>query len=148
MEKEVEITVVDKNGSVLHPCTQKRADKLIKRECAMWVDRQTIQLLVNNEDRKKMRREVVTEAKRICYICGYIIPPKENPTLDHLIPRSKGGKDTKENLRCSCKRCNDDRGDLTLSQYVRHIKLCHDEYTHIGHDRLRFLEQLAIFIDN
>ena len=35
----------------------------------------------------------------------------EELTLDHLIPKSKGGSNNRENLRLSCVHCNRSRGD-------------------------------------
>ena len=35
----------------------------------------------------------------------------ENLTLDHLIPRSKGGSDSLENLWLTCSPCNHSRGN-------------------------------------
>jgi 5-methylcytosine-specific restriction endonuclease McrA len=34
-------------------------------------------------------------------------------TIDHIHPKSRGGKDTWENLTCSCMRCNTKKGDRT-----------------------------------
>ena len=36
-------------------------------------------------------------------------------TVDHVIPKNKGGQDTWENLVCACDRCNNKKGDRTLS---------------------------------
>lgn len=36
-------------------------------------------------------------------------------TIDHIIPRSKGGKSTDENLQILCKRCNSVKGNLVIS---------------------------------
>ena len=35
----------------------------------------------------------------------------EVPTADHIIPRSRGGRTTLENLLASCGNCNSARGD-------------------------------------
>ncbi len=44
-----------------------------------------------------------------CQYCG----TKHDLTLDHLIPRSKGGKTTWKNLVTACKQCNAKKGDLS-----------------------------------
>jgi 5-methylcytosine-specific restriction endonuclease McrA len=36
-----------------------------------------------------------------CMLCG-----KPATTVDHILPRSKGGGDEPENLRAACGRCN------------------------------------------
>ena len=53
-----------------------------------------------------------------CYLCGTSTPKarrgtyKENaPELDHIIPLSKGGTHTKDNLACCCRACNHKKSD-------------------------------------
>lgn len=50
--------------------------------------------------------------KRDGHKCQYCDTTKDL-TLDHLIPRSKGGKSTWKNLVTACKRCNSRKGDRT-----------------------------------
>ncbi len=42
--------------------------------------------------------------------------------LDHLTPRSKGGKDTPRNLVLACARCNSARKDLRLNAWAAKAK--------------------------
>jgi len=42
-------------------------------------------------------------------------------TLDHVIPQSKGGSDTWNNLVTACKTCNSEKADLTLEEYGKEI---------------------------
>lgn len=44
-----------------------------------------------------------------CQYCG----TEEDLTLDHVIPRSKGGKSSWDNLVTACKGCNAKKGDFT-----------------------------------
>jgi len=37
-------------------------------------------------------------------------------TIDHIIPRSKGGKDTWTNTACACANCNHRKGDRLAHQ--------------------------------
>lgn len=48
--------------------------------------------------------------KRDAYSCQYCGVNKDL-TLDHLIPKSKGGKSTWTNLVTACKKCNARKGD-------------------------------------
>jgi 5-methylcytosine-specific restriction endonuclease McrA len=45
-----------------------------------------------------------------CVYCG----SKENLTIDHVIPKSKGGKNTWDNLVTSCFPCNHRKGSKSL----------------------------------
>lgn len=47
-----------------------------------------------------------------CQYCG----THKDLTLDHLIPRSKGGKSTWNNLLTACRRCNARKGDYHIEQ--------------------------------
>jgi hypothetical protein len=51
------------------------------------------------------RKEVFERDHWACRYCGERLTP-ENSTLDHYIPQSKGGNDSKENLRAACLMCN------------------------------------------
>jgi 5-methylcytosine-specific restriction endonuclease McrA len=44
-----------------------------------------------------------------CQYCG----SRHHLTLDHVIPKSRGGKDSWENLTTACQGCNTKKGDLT-----------------------------------
>lgn len=54
---------------------------------------------------------------RRCHICGLSEPPAT--TADHIIPRSKGGPDTVDNMRPAHKSCNSSRGARDLSEMIR-----------------------------
>ena len=48
----------------------------------------------------------------VCMYCG----SDENLTVDHVIPKSKGGKSTWENCVAACQKCNNKKGDKTPSE--------------------------------
>ncbi len=58
------------------------------------------------------RREVLRRDKHSCQYCG----STKQLTLDHVIPRSKGGKHTWDNVVTACERCNSRKGDHTPQQ--------------------------------
>ena len=53
--------------------------------------------------------------KRDGYECGYC-GSKRNLTIDHIIPRSKGGTNTWKNMVTCCNRCNNEKDNKTLEQ--------------------------------
>lgn len=53
-----------------------------------------------------VRYRVFQRDGHACLICG----TTERLTLDHIVPFSKGGPDTEDNLRTLCLRCNIRRG--------------------------------------
>ena len=56
------------------------------------------------------RRNVLERDRHACQYCSY---RGEDLTLDHVIPRSRGGGDTWENLVAACVRCNVKKGNRT-----------------------------------
>ncbi len=50
-----------------------------------------------------------------CQYCSVILSSKE-ATLDHVVPRSQGGKTTWENVVCSCGPCNRRKGGQTPAE--------------------------------
>jgi 5-methylcytosine-specific restriction endonuclease McrA len=58
------------------------------------------------------RREVLRRDHHSCQYCG----STKRLTLDHVIPRSKGGMHTWNNVVIACERCNSQKGDRTPSQ--------------------------------
>jgi len=54
-----------------------------------------------------------------CQYCG----SKRHLTIDHVMPRSKGGKTSWTNLVTACNRCNVSKGDKTPEQAGMHLKM-------------------------
>jgi 5-methylcytosine-specific restriction endonuclease McrA len=57
------------------------------------------------------RRGVLRRDSNRCAYCS-----KSATTIDHVQPKSRGGKDTWENLVACCLRCNNKKGDRTLAE--------------------------------
>ncbi len=58
------------------------------------------------------RRNVFLRDAHTCQYCG-ITPPSRDLNLDHILPRSRGGPTTWENLVCCCRECNLHKGGRT-----------------------------------
>ena len=54
--------------------------------------------------------------KKRCFYCNGKLN-SQNRTLDHRIPRHLGGITLPINLEVCCKKCNEEKGALTVSQY-------------------------------
>jgi len=59
------------------------------------------------------KKNVMIRDGMACVYCG-----AENIrlTIDHILPKSKGGKSTFENTAAACKPCNHKKGNLTCGQ--------------------------------
>jgi 5-methylcytosine-specific restriction endonuclease McrA len=58
------------------------------------------------------RRNIFARDKNVCQYCGKKFP-RFDLTIDHVIPRSRGGTDTWENLVLACSGCNLRKRDRT-----------------------------------
>jgi 5-methylcytosine-specific restriction endonuclease McrA len=56
------------------------------------------------------RRNILHRDSHTCQYCGY---SGDDLTLDHIIPKSRGGLDTWDNIITACTRCNVKKGSRT-----------------------------------
>jgi 5-methylcytosine-specific restriction endonuclease McrA len=75
-------------------------------------------------DNKIIAYQIYDRDGWVCYYCGVATPIRLigsnhgcEPTLDHLIPVSKGGSHTADNLRLACRDCNTLKGSMTDQQF-------------------------------
>ncbi|MBN2057606.1 MAG: HNH endonuclease [Candidatus Saganbacteria bacterium] len=59
------------------------------------------------------RKNLYLRDNHACQYCGRTTGQM---TIDHVIPRSRGGKDTWDNLVVCCARCNNRKGDRNLEE--------------------------------
>lgn len=78
-------------------------------------------------------REVLSRDGTWCVWCGRVMWPRDL-TVEHLLPRARGGRGVPENLAVACRRCNRRRGAKPAATYVRE-RLQAGEHPEIG--RLR-----------
>ncbi len=69
---------------------------------------------------KLTRRNIYARDRNRCQYCGKKYRTSEL-SLDHIVPRSMGGKTTWENLVCACTECNVQKGGRTPQE--AHMKL-------------------------
>ena len=66
--------------------------------------------------RRPMRERLSSEQNHRCAYCGVRCEdegrPDDRPTIEHVVPRSRGGPDAYENLVMACRLCNDTRGTM------------------------------------
>ncbi len=70
--------------------------------------------------RKITRRAVFARDRWTCQYCGH---ERGNLTVDHVIPRSKGGASSWDNIVASCAPCNRRKGDRLPHQVNMHPRV-------------------------
>jgi 5-methylcytosine-specific restriction endonuclease McrA len=70
-----------------------------------------------------MRVRVIERDKATCYMCHRKLPFEEI-TLEHIIPRSRGGKTVESNLKVACEPCNNRKGNRLISEcpWLSHLQ--------------------------
>lgn len=61
------------------------------------------------------KNSIYKRDRNICCYCGIYC---NDPTIDHVIPRSAGGKDTYKNLVTACRNCNKEKGNMCLDDFL------------------------------
>lgn len=56
----------------------------------------------------------------VCVWCGRA-PWRSDLTAEHIVPRSRGGRTSPENLTIACRSCNKRRGTKPVVAYVRSL---------------------------
>lgn len=71
-------------------------------------------------DVKLNRRNLFARDHSTCQYCGKRYPTSEL-SVDHVVPRSQGGRTSWENVVCACVRCNVRKGGRTPEQAHIHL---------------------------
>ncbi len=66
--------------------------------------------------RHNMRRRLFDRDGSACCHCGRPLD-WESATFEHVVPKSRGGAFSLENLRLSCFDCNNERGDADFATF-------------------------------
>ena len=77
---------------------------------------------------KKLRDFVFSRSNGKCSYCG-----KQAQEIDHIVPRSKGGTNSVNNLTATCRACNEKKSNLSLKAFG---KLMNKDYSHLEPKKL------------
>ena len=66
--------------------------------------------------RRKFRQSIFESWKWKCAYCDKELDTK-SATIDHIVPKYKGGHNVKSNMVCSCSKCNRSKGSVLLEDW-------------------------------
>ncbi len=127
------VLVLNQNYEPLNVCNEKRAIVLVNRGKAEVLEhgngflrspsqvmrRPSVIRLVQMVKRPRLkprltRKEIFLRDNFTCQYCG--VRNRDLLTIDHVVPRHRGGKHSWENLVCACRACNHRKGGKTLDE--------------------------------
>ena len=66
--------------------------------------------------RRKFRQSIFESWEWKCAYCDKELDTK-SATIDHIVPKYKGGHNVKSNMICSCSKCNRSKGSVLLEDW-------------------------------
>lgn len=66
--------------------------------------------------RRQFRQHIFEEWGWKCAYCDRQLT-EDTATIDHVLPKHKGGQNVKHNMVCSCSRCNKNKGSTLLQSW-------------------------------
>jgi 5-methylcytosine-specific restriction endonuclease McrA len=115
----VTVLVLNASYEPLNITDWKRAVVLLLKEKAQLLSARVIRLVnyiripfSKIMSQKPTRSMIYERDEHTCQYCG----AKKNLSIDHVIPRCRGGEDTWENLVVACSSCNVKKGSTPLEQ--------------------------------
>ena len=66
--------------------------------------------------RRKFRQSIFESWEWKCAYCDKELDTK-SATIDHIVPKYKGGHNVKSNMICSCSKCNRSKGSVILEDW-------------------------------
>lgn len=126
------VLVLNQNYEPLNVCDIRRAFRLLGADKAELLENnhqvihtpsssvsapsviRLIYLVKRPRPRVKLsRREVFTRDRNTCQYCGTV---SRDLTIDHVIPKHRGGRHEWENLVAACRSCNHRKGSKTVAE--------------------------------
>ena len=113
------VLVLNSDYNPINICNGRRAIVLLLKQKAHMITEKVIRLI----DYVRLPYQKLTQnrptrnlvMKRDDYKCSYC-GAKENLTIDHIIPSSRGGENIWSNLTTSCMSCNSKKGNRTPTE--------------------------------
>jgi len=76
--------------------------------------------------RQQILEQIIAETGNVCHYCrkqtrlNFIGPvcDHDHATLDHVVPKSKGGTNERSNLVLACNACNNAKGDRSYEDFL------------------------------
>ncbi|GGJ64415.1 HNH endonuclease [Virgibacillus salexigens] len=115
--KNTDITVrlkLPTNKRIQYKFSYEQAVKMVNEGVAGIVHETLIHKLY---DKQTFRKRILQRDKYTCCYCG-----RYGDTVDHIKPKSNGGISSFNNCICACKRCNKNKDNLSLDEFLYYFE--------------------------
>lgn len=102
------------NRLIRHTVTYEQAILMVNEGAAGIVHETLIHKFYNRQAFKEM---ILERDNGICQYCG-----EDGNSVDHIKPKSNGGISSPMNCVCACRKCNTNKGSLSLEEYLFYIE--------------------------
>lgn len=85
-----------------------------------WQSSKRLQAQLIARRRRQLRTAAVQEQQGLCIYCRQRFSAELLPTLEHIVPLSKGGDDWSGNVVAACESCNNERGNRNYAAFLRY----------------------------
>src|SRR5262249_28907212 len=155
---ESRVLVLNASFEPINICTVRRAIVLVlkgvarteERSARIWVSPSfkmavpsVIRLVgyihIPFERKSLSRKNILLRDQNTCLYCSHLFTSQEL-TLDHVVPRAKGGDSSWDNLAACCRRCNNRKGNRTPEEAgMRLLKKPQAFSLHVNRQIMRYL---------
>ena len=106
---QMPVLVLNASYEPINICGARRALVLVLKGIARTEEEHGLTLHAQRS------KNILLRDRNQCQYCGVVLPSGEL-TLDHVVPRSRGGNSTWENLVACCHSCNRRKGNRMLAE--------------------------------
>ncbi len=96
---------------------------------------------IPHQTRALSRKNILLRDRNTCQYCGIVLTSGEL-TLDHVLPRSRGGQSTWENLVACCHSCNRRKGNQLLHE-LKEMKLMREPHPFTLHTSRHIMRMIG-----
>lgn len=87
------------------------------------IDRNNLEKEVNNYFKLKEKEKIYCEYCKVELKAHQPYPYKDASSIDHKLPKTRGGKNVFDNIAITCTRCNIIKGTMSTEEYLKFLEL-------------------------
>jgi hypothetical protein len=112
---DIEVRIkLPSNRTFRYKVSNEEARRLVQEGMAGIVHKTLIHKFY---DKQTFKKRILERDNNTCFFCR-----KPGDTVDHIVPKIRGGISSFSNCVCACRKCNTRKGDLPLNDFLNCIE--------------------------